>query len=326
MRGIAVLGGSSHCRGGDRSGGPDRSDAGGTGPISPRSSASLIEAERAFSKTSEEKGIREAFLTWLAPDAIVFRPAPVEGRPVYEKMDPADPAVLTWEPEFAEIASSGELGYTTGPYRIKPGPRAPSRPASVTMFPFGSGSPTGRGGSSWISASSTALPRPRPGRRRQPLPRCRPRPSPSRRTRSGTSNTPSASCGDVRKRGRPEGICKEHWRVRHRECPGICGPGLIPGRRLGRGQERSSPLTKGKADRKRPGPEPAEDVVQSGDGLGGRHRLHLWDRRLRADRGAGKVGLIPQDLAPGRDRRLQGLPGYPAAGPARGGELTISPS
>ena len=86
--------------------------------------ASLVEAERAFSKTSEEKGLREAFLTWLAPDAIVFRPAPVEGRPVYEKMDPADPAVLTWEPEFAEIASSGELGYTTGPYRIKPGPGA----------------------------------------------------------------------------------------------------------------------------------------------------------------------------------------------------------
>jgi ketosteroid isomerase-like protein len=82
--------------------------------------ASLIEAERAFSKTSEEKGIREAFLTWLAPDAIVFRPGPVEGRPVYEKMDPADPAVLTWQPEFAEIAASGEIGYTTGPYEIRP--------------------------------------------------------------------------------------------------------------------------------------------------------------------------------------------------------------
>ncbi len=81
---------------------------------------SLVEAERAFARTSEAKGIREAFLTWLAPDAVVFRPGPVEGRPVYEKMDPANPAVLTWEPEFAEIAASGELGYTTGPYRIRP--------------------------------------------------------------------------------------------------------------------------------------------------------------------------------------------------------------
>ncbi len=82
--------------------------------------AALVEAERSFSKMSEEKGIREAFLTWLAPDATVFRPEPVPGRPVYEKMDPANPAVLTWEPEVAEIAASGELGYTSGPYRLRP--------------------------------------------------------------------------------------------------------------------------------------------------------------------------------------------------------------
>jgi ketosteroid isomerase-like protein len=82
--------------------------------------ASLIAAERDFSRLSEERGIREAFLTWLAPGAIVFRPAPVEGRPVYERMDPANPAVLTWEPEFAEVAASGELGYTTGPYAYSP--------------------------------------------------------------------------------------------------------------------------------------------------------------------------------------------------------------
>jgi len=82
--------------------------------------ASLVEAERSFSRTSEERGIREAFLTWLAPDAVVFRPAPVPGRPVYESMDPANPAVLTWRPEFAEVAASGELGYTTGPYELRP--------------------------------------------------------------------------------------------------------------------------------------------------------------------------------------------------------------
>ncbi|RPJ03198.1 MAG: DUF4440 domain-containing protein [Candidatus Aminicenantes bacterium] len=91
--------------------------------------ASLIAAEKAFARTSEEKGIREAFLAWLAPHSVVFRPGPVEGRPVYEKMDPANPTVLTWEPEFAEIAASGELGYTTGPYEIRP-----SRDAEPTGF------------------------------------------------------------------------------------------------------------------------------------------------------------------------------------------------
>jgi ketosteroid isomerase-like protein len=83
--------------------------------------ASLIEAERSFSRLAEAKGIREAFLTCLAPDAVVFRPGPVEARPVYEKMDPANPAVLTWEPEVAEVAASGELGYTSGPYQVRPG-------------------------------------------------------------------------------------------------------------------------------------------------------------------------------------------------------------
>jgi len=91
--------------------------------------ASLVEAERAFSRTSDEKGIREAFLAWLAPDAIVFRPMPVEGRPVYEKMDPASPAHLIWEPEVAEIAASGEMGYTSGPYRL-----SPQRGAEPTRF------------------------------------------------------------------------------------------------------------------------------------------------------------------------------------------------
>lgn len=91
--------------------------------------ASLVEAERSFSRTSEEKGIREAFLTWLAPDAVVFRPAPVEGRPVYERMDPANPAVLTWAPEIADVSASGELGYTSGPYELRP-----SRDSEPTGF------------------------------------------------------------------------------------------------------------------------------------------------------------------------------------------------
>lgn len=91
--------------------------------------ASLIEAERSFSRTSEKNGIREAFLTFLAEKAIVFRPGPVEGRPVYEKLDPAYPALLLWEPEFAEVASSGEMGYTTGPYR-----NSPSREVEPTRF------------------------------------------------------------------------------------------------------------------------------------------------------------------------------------------------
>lgn len=91
--------------------------------------ASLVEAERAFSRASESQGTRAAFLEFLARDAVVFRPAPVAGRPVYERMPAGDPAVLTWAPEAAEVAASGELGYTTGPYAVRP-----SREAAPSSF------------------------------------------------------------------------------------------------------------------------------------------------------------------------------------------------
>ena len=92
--------------------------------ILPRQSGSrtlqaLIEAERSFSRLSEEKGIKEAFLTYLADDSIVFRPKPVPGRKVYEAAADDSPALLTWEPAYAEVALDGDLGYTTGPYQLK---------------------------------------------------------------------------------------------------------------------------------------------------------------------------------------------------------------
>jgi ketosteroid isomerase-like protein len=80
---------------------------------------SLINAERSFSKLSEEKGVKEAFLFYLADDSIVFRPKPVPGRNVYEATPEDSPALLTWEPAYAEVAPDGDLGYTTGPYQFK---------------------------------------------------------------------------------------------------------------------------------------------------------------------------------------------------------------
>ncbi len=78
---------------------------------------SLVESERAFSRTSASKGIREAFLTYLADEAIVFRPRPVPGKKAYEER-PNIPGSLTWEPVYAEVSDAGDLGYTTGPYEF----------------------------------------------------------------------------------------------------------------------------------------------------------------------------------------------------------------
>lgn len=79
----------------------------------------LIESEREFAKTSVEKGIKAAFLEYLGTESIVFRPRPVDGIQATEASKPS-PASLQWAPEFAAIAASGEMGYTTGPWEYRP--------------------------------------------------------------------------------------------------------------------------------------------------------------------------------------------------------------
>lgn len=95
-----------------------------------RTLQSLVEAERSFSRLSLEKGIKEAFLTYLADDSIVFRPKPVSGKKVYEAAADDSPALLTWDPAYAEVAAAGDLGYTTGPYEL----RDRSKPGDPARF------------------------------------------------------------------------------------------------------------------------------------------------------------------------------------------------
>ena len=73
---------------------------------------SLIAAEKAYAKLAGEKGFREASISVLADDAVIFAPSAVNGKKFWReaKDDPA----ITWRPTFASISRSGELGYTTG--------------------------------------------------------------------------------------------------------------------------------------------------------------------------------------------------------------------
>jgi hypothetical protein len=76
---------------------------------------SLVEAEKSFSDTSAERGIRESFLQFFADDSIIFAPEPKNGKKFYSGCDDKG-RKLTWRPVFATIASSGELGVTAGPW------------------------------------------------------------------------------------------------------------------------------------------------------------------------------------------------------------------
>ncbi|HEX8707988.1 MAG TPA: nuclear transport factor 2 family protein [Pyrinomonadaceae bacterium] len=79
---------------------------------------SLVQAERSFAGTATEKGIRDAFLAYLAEDAILFRPGPVPGRKWMSER-PARPGLLTWRPAFADVSRAGDMGYTTGPWEFR---------------------------------------------------------------------------------------------------------------------------------------------------------------------------------------------------------------
>lgn len=79
----------------------------------------LIEAERTFTASAVELGMKRAFLDYLADDAVLFQPAPENGKAVWRKRVETT-ARLSWHPTLVRIASSGDLGCTSGPWEYTP--------------------------------------------------------------------------------------------------------------------------------------------------------------------------------------------------------------
>ena len=92
---------------------------------------SLVAAERAFATRSAEQGVRDAFLACLAEDGVIFSPLATNGRRAWESRGPVA-ATLVWEPVFAEVSAAGDLGYTTGPWELRPSD--PQRPTGYGHY------------------------------------------------------------------------------------------------------------------------------------------------------------------------------------------------
>lgn len=93
----------------------------------------LAATERAFAKTSIDKGQREAFIEFFAEDGINFTPHPTLTRAALLKTPPTpqpQPFLLNWQPIFGDISAAGDLGFTTGPYIIN----VDNRPPRYGMF------------------------------------------------------------------------------------------------------------------------------------------------------------------------------------------------
>src|SRR6187399_1216651 len=80
----------------------------------------LIQTEKNFAAYSVSNSTKEAFLKFLDSDGIVFdNGKPVNGIETWNKRE-KKPGVLNWFPQYAEIATSGDFGYTTGPWTFQP--------------------------------------------------------------------------------------------------------------------------------------------------------------------------------------------------------------
>jgi ketosteroid isomerase-like protein len=79
----------------------------------------LINAEKSFAAMALQQGTRSAFLHYLDSNGVVFEKGKaVNGKAVWQAR-PDNKARLEWGPERAEISSSGDFGYTTGPWNFR---------------------------------------------------------------------------------------------------------------------------------------------------------------------------------------------------------------
>ncbi|MBM4169575.1 MAG: DUF4440 domain-containing protein [Ignavibacteria bacterium] len=88
-------------------------------PVKSRSDAELLAADFAFAAMSEAHGPVAAFDAYLDDDAIQLPHGaePIFGRDdIVREMAEGPPFTLLWTPVKAEVARSGELGYTWGTY------------------------------------------------------------------------------------------------------------------------------------------------------------------------------------------------------------------
>jgi hypothetical protein len=81
--------------------------------------ADIIAADQAFSAMSVKVGAKAAFLEYLSSDAkmlSVMRQGKDGVSDIFMQLPPT--ATLSWEPAYADISSSGDLGYTWGRYTL----------------------------------------------------------------------------------------------------------------------------------------------------------------------------------------------------------------
>lgn len=80
----------------------------------------MFDTEREFARAAAERGVKPGYLEFLAEDSVIFRPDPVNGKEFWKARNEPTVARLIRRPIYADISSSGMLGYTTGYWELRP--------------------------------------------------------------------------------------------------------------------------------------------------------------------------------------------------------------
>lgn len=85
--------------------------------------ADVMNTDRAFSKLSEEKGIKEAFLEYIDSNGVLLRGdhMPLVGADAVDYISQHNDTsfTMTWEPRGGTVAKSGDLAYTYGTFLMQ---------------------------------------------------------------------------------------------------------------------------------------------------------------------------------------------------------------
>jgi ketosteroid isomerase-like protein len=79
----------------------------------------LVDTEHSFAQMAADHGTRSAFLEYMAIDSLVFTPDRTNGKPFWTARGESA-SLLSWAPNFADVSSTGILGYTTGNWEFRP--------------------------------------------------------------------------------------------------------------------------------------------------------------------------------------------------------------
>jgi hypothetical protein len=92
-------------------------------PVKNISPEEIIKADEAFSEMSRKAGMKKAFIEFIDNEGILLRPnhPPIVGADAIDFLSQVNDSsyTLTWSPGGGEIASSADLGFTYGIYKLE---------------------------------------------------------------------------------------------------------------------------------------------------------------------------------------------------------------